>query len=531
MDRSLSQTLNFELAWRRTQADVPHHGFVRHPFEAELIGTDLANWLSTIQTEIQTGNFRLGSHLLVNALKPNGAIRPGSCLRPSDSTVYSALVGVAFPYIQAALAWAQDTVDFSYRLSENHGETQWIRDTMGGWRRFETETLRHLETDFTHVLFTDVTGYYENVSLEILASDLRQLGVPDNVVVALSGMLNRWAQSPARSIPQGHSASDILGKVYLNPVDESLRNRGATHVRYVDDFRIFARSENDAKHQLLLLAQDLRTRGLSLQTAKTEILDIDTARLKIEELTRLIHETRHQFVERARELFLVSEYPPLYEIEALISGSENINETPIVVIREAFDRHYINNYEQTSFNKSLFHFLINRLRHVGDSHAADRCFELLALQPQETSNILTYLEQTTGVPFWDERISAFFDSADAIYNYQIYEMLEWRYRDDTRLADGLLAHCRTLAFDNNRPGYLRSFARALLARNASIADLERFMQTYPSANSDLEQAELLCCLSSLETQRRNSFVSRVRGDNRLNELARNRLRNQPEANA
>jgi hypothetical protein len=148
---------------------------------------------------------------------------------------------------------------------------------MRGWRRFETETLRHLdEGDFTHVLFTDVTGYYENVSLEILASDLRQLGVPDNVVVALSGMLNRWAQSPARSIPQGHSASDILGKVYLNPVDESLRNRGSTHVRYVDDFRIFARSENDAKHQLLLLAQDLRQRGLSLQTAKTEIRRIDS---------------------------------------------------------------------------------------------------------------------------------------------------------------------------------------------------------------------------------------------------------------
>ena len=142
------------------------------------------------------------------------------------------------------------------------------------------------------------------------------------------------------------------------------------------------------------------------------------------------------------------------------------------------------------------------------------------------SNILTYLEQTTGIPAWDERISTFFESENAISNYQIYEILEWRYRDATTLAEGLLAHCRSFAFDNNRPIYLRSFARALLARNGSIADLERFMLIYPNASSDLEQAELLCCLSSLETQRRNSFVARVQGDNYLNGLARNRLRTQ-----
>lgn len=378
------------------------------------------------------------------------------------------------------------------------------------------------------MLFTDITGYYENIALEIVASDLRQLGVPENIVVALSTMLNKWAQSPGRSIPQGQSASDILGKVYLNTIDNTLRNNGIQHVRYVDDFRVFARSEHDAKQSLLLLSQLMRQRGLSLQTAKTTILNAADARAKIEELTRVIHEVRGQFIERARELFIVSPYPPLNEIEAFIRGSESINDTPIVIIREAYQNHFVDNYSAENFNKSLFHFLINRLGRVGDSYATNHCFDFLYHQPQETRDVLEYIARSTPICDWDDRLADFLDSPFAIYHYQCYQILEWRYRDDTVLRDRILAHCRKFAFDNNYPIYLRSIARALLGRQGNLADLERFMQIYPQTNSPLEQSELLCCLERLEQNRRNGFASRFRSDNNLNELAYRWLRRPPQ---
>lgn len=149
MDRQLANILDFDLAWRRTQSDQSHHAFVRHPFECELVDSDRANWIAAIRAQIHAGEFRTGAHLLVDALKPNGAIRPGSYLRPRDRLVFTALLGSAFPYIQSALAWAQDRVDFSYRLAANPDTPRWIRDSMGGWRRFDTETLRHLESGFT----------------------------------------------------------------------------------------------------------------------------------------------------------------------------------------------------------------------------------------------------------------------------------------------------------------------------------------------------------------------------------------------
>ena len=81
-------------------------------------------------------------------------------------------------------------------------------------------------------------------------------------------LLNRWAQPRAKGIPQGFSASDILAKIYLNPIDRALRNGGFTHLRYVDDIRIFCKSRLEAKRGLLLLNDLMRKRGLNLQSAK-----------------------------------------------------------------------------------------------------------------------------------------------------------------------------------------------------------------------------------------------------------------------
>ena len=80
------------------------------------------------------------------------------------------------------------------------------------------------------------------------------MGVDRHVVALLSTCLNRWSSGNGRGIPQGISASDILGKVYLNSIDLALRELGFVHLRYVDDIRIFCQNEVEAKIALLKLA-------------------------------------------------------------------------------------------------------------------------------------------------------------------------------------------------------------------------------------------------------------------------------------
>jgi hypothetical protein len=91
----------------------------------------------------------------------------------------------------------------------------------------------------------------------------------------LSACLHRWAGLRGKGIPQGYSASDILAKLYLDPIDHNLRNAGFTHLRHGDDIRIFCRDLQEAKQALLQLSDLLRVRGLNVQSAKTRVYRSD----------------------------------------------------------------------------------------------------------------------------------------------------------------------------------------------------------------------------------------------------------------
>ncbi len=318
MSVELVKQLDFDLAWKRAKADLRHRVFVRHPFELELIEEDATKWLADLKTEIANGCYHPSPMVVCDVPKPNGAIRPGAHLATNDMIVFAACVGACLPSILTSLSWSQGVVDFSYLLSNRTDDVYWMKHPFLGWKDFERKTLEAATGDVTHVLFTDITGYYENIVLETPMSDLRQTGAPEAVVVQISAMLNRWVVAPGRGLPQGHAPSDILAKVYLNSVDASLRNHGIQHLRYVDDFRILCRSESDAKRILMELTKLLRQRGLSLQTAKTEILPVDKARDTIEGPTRVLLRICSRFLAEAQEFFDATGYMPMSEAEDLL---------------------------------------------------------------------------------------------------------------------------------------------------------------------------------------------------------------------
>src|SRR6266496_3850599 len=118
--------------------------------------------------------------------------------------------------------------------------------------------------------------------------DLKASGVDTDVVNELSKCLNRWTQVNNKGLPQSNSASDILAKLYLDNVDKGLVNAGFTHLRYVDDFRIFCKTSSEAKKALIELIRLLRKRGLNLQSAKTKILPANEALNEIEGIQPVI---------------------------------------------------------------------------------------------------------------------------------------------------------------------------------------------------------------------------------------------------
>ncbi|HWE95598.1 MAG TPA: RNA-directed DNA polymerase [Tepidisphaeraceae bacterium] len=230
--------LDLKLAWQRVKQESIGRGFTRHPFEMELAESDLDSWLTNIGREFSINAYRPNGVYIANVPKGKGAVRPGACIALKDRLVYAACVGAVLHNIRTALTWPNRTIDFSYPLSQANNDPKWIRGEFQSWQRFREASLELLKAR-PYAVLADITGYYENIDLATLRSDLVGTGADESVVTALMVSLNRWAQIGGRGIPQGQNTSDILGKLYLNSVDRSLYQYDYLHCRYVDDIRIF----------------------------------------------------------------------------------------------------------------------------------------------------------------------------------------------------------------------------------------------------------------------------------------------------
>ena len=130
----------------------------------------------------------------------------------------------------------------------------------------------------THVLSADVAGFFENINLGLLRSELSRIGCPDSAISLIALCLNHLGAVSRSRFAQGVIASDVLAKLYLEPFDKRLRGAAIDHMRYTDDLRIYARSQEEAQRALVMITSVLRKRGLTLQSHKTLIRPAEEAR-------------------------------------------------------------------------------------------------------------------------------------------------------------------------------------------------------------------------------------------------------------
>lgn len=343
----------------------------------------------------------------------------------------------------------------------------------------------------------------------------------------LAQFLNRWVQVNGKGIPQGNSASDLLAKLYLDPVDKGLKNAGFIHLRYVDDFRIFCRTESEAKRALIELSGLLRKRGLNLQSSKTKIASASDALAEIEGIQPVLKIVSTQFEKESIKMNL----SPCYAKNSKIEESEKAvnkddDNTPLKVIKEAFNTYFIKSSDE-KFDKTLFHFLLNRLIKDNESYALDYCLSIFEKHPEETSNLLKYsdsfdwrdIEMEGLMSKMQNFLLNFLASKEAVYDYQNYLILEWLLENCLKDPEGLLIRCRILAFDNNRPCYIRAISRTLLGKVGNVADISKIEDQLTTITSDFERAELICCLSKMEKGKRNTMLARIAKGGQFTEMA------------
>lgn len=512
MSEELANALDLSLAWKRAKADAADRLFVQHPYDFALADLDLGAWLEELRGTLAQGTYRPAPMIVCDIPKAGGGIRPGAILRLTDRVVYAACVGAAQREVVAAMQGGALAADYGVRLRGNPTEPAWVKTRFEGWKLFREKTKAGLSQGFPYLLFADLSGYYENIELGVLVSDLRQAGVSEPVVTLLSMCLNKWAVVPGRGLPQGHTASDILAKLYLNSVDLNLGAMGLQHIRYVDDYRVFCADRLGAKKAMVVLIQLLRRRGLSLHSGKSQVFSAAAAKTEVEGILPALDAIRLRFLRELAQFFdMEASGLTIADADGLLS--ENIEEAPIDVITQAFTEYFASpEGEPREFDKTLFHFLLGRLGKAQNRFALDHCLGILLDHPEETEAVLRYVSACGAEIDCEVRIGTIAESPESrLYPYQQYQILAWRNGWPGPLDQQILATARQHAFDGGPP-YLKAVARETLARFGTPADLERMEGEYPLAQGPDEQADLVCSVRRMEVGRRNAFLARAAGD-------------------
>jgi hypothetical protein len=264
----------------------------------------------------------------------------------------------------------------------------------------------------------------------------------------------------------------------------------------------------EAKKALLKLNDLVRMRGLNLQSGKTRIIKATEARLEIDGVAPQIRSITAQIAKELRELGgSTRNSGTLQDIERFLE--RNPESPPPEILERAFTDNFLAQSE--GFDKTLFHYLLTRLGRVKSNHAVDYCIKQIPLRPDETKSILKYLAELHSDENTHNALLEFMESDDAVYDYQLFEIMRWFYGAE-EYPERLLRLSRLWAFDKNRYSCLRTYCLAILGDRAGSDDFDFIEGKYSQAQSIVEKTEIIVSLAKMETGRRNAIMGRYKDD-------------------
>jgi len=501
---TLEGRLDFELAWERVKEDLRKVCFCDNPYIVNIAEANRTKWLDYIKSTFKNPTIPP----VVDIPKKNWHIRPASMLTVQDQVIYSALLLDGIEEIKNALEWSSNKKRFSYVLKRNQKTKYWL-EYGWYWKNFNTKSIE-LAHEYDYVLITDIAGYFENINIKRLISDLDSLGFEKDAKTVLNDYLNAWAPGKQKGIPQGYTTSSILAEVYLDSIDKNLEREGIEHTRYVDDMRIFCESHSECVNALQLLTRSLREKELNIQTAKSDIHNKDEAINIIEGITPIIDGIDQKIKNKLKSI-------PEYQItNELIRKEEGLN------LERTF-KEYIIDQKSQDFNKTLFHYLINKIK---TPMAAYYCLNLLFERPEETKYIFDYFSRLHYENFNMVNVAEQLakeilleNETQAISEYQKYLFIKWLYTTKIKTDTIISAVRKVINGPISIPATL-DYSIAYLGENGDVSEFD-FLSSKYSTFSDVCKATAICGLQQMERSRRNTLYGRARGNGDLLEFAVN----------
>jgi len=354
------------------------------PFEFEAISH---SWLS-IRPALERLDLRqyvpsVGQRVLVP--KPGGGFRVTVQLDPIDSILYTALAYEAAESIEQSRVDRSQQVACSYRIKLDAKGSFFAAES--GWNDFHQRSVELTNIEgFTHVLLADIADFYNQISLHRVESALYTANLARPRVDTIHEFLLALNLKQSRGLPVGPLPSILLAEALLTDVDNFLLRRGASYVRYVDDFRIFCRSRADA----ITLQHDLTeylytSHRLSLESHKTKIMHV--RKFVLEELRDPEEEEREAKSDKLNDLIQQLKETTGYDV----SADELPEDEHAVAVRESLSELFNNCVATRPLHLGLARHLLRRAFQMKTAVIVDQVLNYLEVLAPVFRDVSRYL--------------------------------------------------------------------------------------------------------------------------------------------
>jgi len=161
---------------------------------------------------------------------------------------------------------------FSYRFAPNGKGALFRTDrTFKGWLHAQLVQV-HNNLKIKNVVVTDISDFYARINFHRLENLLDEVAPAHGAARYVKKHIKIIRAKQSFGLPVGGSAARLLAELALSDTDSALIHDGRLATRFVDDFRIFLRADEDPYDALAFIAEQLGiNEGLSLNVAKTAV--------------------------------------------------------------------------------------------------------------------------------------------------------------------------------------------------------------------------------------------------------------------
>jgi len=276
---SLVSTQNLKLAWRRinTGRNLQYKRFFR---EAYLVYEGAVDeHIRELHKTLAGRAWQPGHATRLYLPKPSGLQRPLSLLGIEDQILLQAIANKFATKLYKKRQRVELEAVFSNQLASPRNSIFFMERWQMTYRAFQNKCTEAFNGGYRWSAHFDLSAYYDTISHDLLWSIVS----PNNNNPDTGKLIKEWLQiwtadsiaaMTGHGIPQGPIASDFLAEAFFLPIDLRLQKESFWYLRYVDDIRLFGRTENEVREAAILLEQECRHRGLIPQSTKFHVCEI-----------------------------------------------------------------------------------------------------------------------------------------------------------------------------------------------------------------------------------------------------------------